>query len=118
MNTTVAYTGPVGKWQLFASSRGVLPFPVSEAWFLLFLTEELNRSKTKGLKAGGVLNCVYGVNLVCSMLCLPGPGSLDSVKLMVTSARLQLARPTVKKKAASKLVIARLCDHLFLRCCT
>ena len=112
VNTTAAYKGPVGKWQLFASSRGVLPFPVSEALFLLFLTEELNRSKAKGLKAGGVLNCVYGVNLVCSMLCVPGPGSLNSVALMVTSARLQLARPTVKKKAASKLVIARLCDHL------
>ena len=59
-----------------------------------------------------MLNYVYGVNLVCSMLCLPGPGSLDSVVLMVSSARLQLVRPTVKKKAASKLVIARLCDHL------
>ena len=78
----------------------------------MFLTEELSRAKDKGLRAGVVLNCVYGVNLVCAMLSVPGPGILASVSLMTSSARLQLARPTVRKKAASKLVIARLCDHL------
>ena len=112
-NTTATYKGPVGKWQLFAAARGCAePFPVSEALFLMFLTEELDRAKDKGLKAGVLLNCVYGVNLVCAMLSVPGPGILSSVSLMISSARLQLARPTVRKKAASKLVIAKLCDHL------
>ena len=112
-NTTATYKGPVGKWQLFAADKGCAePFPVNEALFLMFLTEELDRAKDKGLKAGVLLNCVYGVNLVCAMLSVPGPGILSSVSLMISSARLQLARPTVRKKAASKLVIAKLCDHL------
>ena len=116
-NTTATYKGPVGKWQLFAAGRACSdPFPVNEALFLLFLTEELGRAKDKGLKAGVVLNCVYGVNLVCAMLSVPGPGILASVSLMTSSARLQLARPTVRKKAASKLVIAKLCDHLLPGC--
>ena len=85
---------------------------MNEALFLLFLTAELDRAKDKGLKAGVDLNCVYGVDLVCSMLSVTGPGSLSSVQLMVTSARLQLAGPVVKKKAATKTVIARLCDSL------
>ena len=80
--------------------------------FLTFLTEELGRAKGLGLKAGVVLNCVYGVNLVCAMLSVLGPGILSSVSLMTSSARLQLARPTVRKKVASKLVIAKLCDQL------
>ena len=88
------------------------PFPVNEALFLLFLNEELSRAKGLGLKAGVVLNCLYGVNLVCAMLSVPGPGILASVSLMTSSARLELARPTVRKKAATKLVIAKLCDHL------
>ena len=112
-NTTATYKGAVGRWQLFAAGRGCsVPFPVNEALFLLFLTEELSRARDKGLKAGVVLNCVYGVNLVCAMLSVPGPGILASVSLMTSSARLQLVRPTVRKKAASKLVIAKLCDHL------
>ena len=112
-NTTATYKGPVGKWQLFAAVKGCAePFPVNEALFLMFLTEELDRAKDKGLKAGVLLNCVYGVNLVCAMLSVPGPGILSSVSLMISSARVQLARPTVRKKAASKLVIAKLCDHL------
>ena len=116
-NTTATYKGAVGRWQLFAAGRGCsVPFPVNEALFLLFLTEELSRARDKGLKAGVVLNCVYGVNLVCAMLSVPGPGTLASVSLMTSSARLQLARPTVRKKAASKLVIAKLCDHLLPGC--
>ena len=61
---------------------------MNEALCLLFLTEELNRAKDKGLKAGVVLNCVYGVNLVCAMLSVPRPGILSSVSLMTSSARL------------------------------
>jgi len=112
-NTTATYKGPVVKWQEFAAARGcVAAFPVVEAVFLLFIAAELDRAKGKGLKSGVVLNCVYGVDLVCSMLSVPGPSSLSSVQLMVTSARLQLARPVVKKKAATKSVVARLCDSL------
>ena len=112
-NTTATYKGPVAKWQEFAAARRcVAAFPVVEAVFLLFVAAELDRAKGKGLKSGVVLNCVYGVDLVCSMLSVPGPSSLSSVQLMVTSARLQLARPVVKKKAATKSVVARLCDSL------
>ena len=112
-NTTATYKGPVAKWQEFAAARGcVAAFPVVEAVFLLFVAAELDRAKDKGLKSGVVLNCVYGVDLVCSMLYVPGPSSLSSVQLMVTSARLQLARPVVKKKTATKSVVARLCDSL------
>ena len=112
-NTTATYEGPVGKWQRFAAGRGcAVPFPVNEALFLLFLTEKLSRAKDKGPKADVVLNCVYGLNLVCAMLSVPRPGILSSVSLLTSSARLQLARPTVRKKAASKLAIDKLCDHL------
>ena len=79
----------VGKWQLFVAGKGCAePFPVGEALFLMFLTKELGRAKGLGLKAGVVLNCVYGVNLVCAMLSVPGPGILSSVSLMTSSARL------------------------------
>lgn len=112
-NTTRAYKGPVARWQEFAAARGELvAFPPREAVFLLFLAEVLERAKQEGLKAGGVVACVYGVDLVCSMLSVPGPGVRESVRLMVSSARLQLARPTVRKQAASKVVVARLCEHL------
>jgi hypothetical protein len=113
-NTTAAYKGPVGKWQLVAADKGCAePFPVNEALFLMFLIAELGRAKGLGLKAGVALNCVYGVNLVCAMLSVPGPGILSSVSLMTSSARLQLARPTVRKKAASKMVIAINCVIIY-----
>ena len=88
-NTTAAYKGHVSKWQLFAVGKGCAdPFPVNVALFLLFLTEELSRAKGLRLKAGLVLNCVYGVNLVCAMLSLPGPGTLSSVSRMTSPVRL------------------------------
>ena len=100
-NTTATYILylyiSVMEWQEFAADRGcVAVFPVNEAVFLLLLIAKLDRAKDKGLKARVVLNCVHGVDFVCSMLSVTGPGSLSSVQLMVTSARLQLAGPVVK----------------------
>ena len=84
-NTTATYGGPVDKWQLFAAGRGCdVLFPVNEPVFLLFLTEELSRANDKGLKASVALNCVYGVNLVCAMLSVPGPSILSNVSLMTS----------------------------------
>ena len=72
-NTTANYKGLVGKWQLFVAYKGCAePFPVNEALFLMFLAEELGRAKGLGLKTDVVLNCVYGLNLVCAMLPVPG----------------------------------------------
>jgi len=55
---------------------------------------------------------VYGVDLVCGMMGVEGPGALPQVKLMMESARRQLGRPTVKKLPCDKPLLLRLVGEL------
>ena len=110
--TLDAYRTPVIEWQEFSEKLGCLAFPVEEAVFLLFLQNRLNYDKEKGNKVGGLLNRVYGIDLVCAMLGIDAPGALPHVKLMMESARKQLGRPTVKKVACDKPLLIKLVKEL------
>jgi len=111
-STLDAYRSPVLEWQEFSSSLGCRAFPVDEAPFLLFLQNRVDYDLSKGNKVGGLLNRVYGVDLLCSMLGCPRPGSLPQVRLMMDSARRQLGRPTIKKQACDKPLLIRLVKSL------
>ena len=100
--TLDTYRTPVDEWQDFAAKFKCRQFPVDEAAFLMFLQNGINYDKSKGNKEGGLLNRVYGADLVCNMLGVEGPGSLGSVKSMMESARRQLSRPTQKKLPCDK----------------
>lgn len=107
-NTLAAYKSPVAEWQEFSSSLGCRAFPVDLAPFLLFLQSRLSYDVESVNKAGGLLNRVYGVDLMCSMLGFDRPGKASQVKLMMESARKQLGRPTIKKLACDKALLTRL----------
>jgi hypothetical protein len=111
-STLKSYNAPVNEWQDFCGSIGYPAFPVDTAVFLLFLQSRLNYDKEKGNKVGGLLHCVYGVDLLCHMLGFPGPGLQPQVQLMVESARKQLGRPIVKKKACNKGLVVKVVDAL------
>ena len=110
--TLDAYKTPVDEWQEFAEKFKCRQFPVEEAAFLLFLQNRINYDKSKGNKEGGLLNRVYGVDLVCNMLGVEGPGGLGSVKSLMESARRQLGRPTQKKLPCDKPLLVRLIKEL------
>ena len=110
--TMAAYRSPVSEWQEFCSNYKCRAFPVDGAPFLLFLQQRLNYDIKQGNKVGGLLNRVYGVDLVCGMMGVEGPGALPQVKLMMESARRQLGRPTVKKLPCDKPLLLRLVGEL------
>jgi hypothetical protein len=111
-STLDAYRSPVSEWEEFSGRYNCRTFPVNEAVFILFLQNRINYDKEKGNKVGGLLNRVYGIDLVCSMVGVEGPGTLSEVKLMMESARRQLGRPTVKKQACNKPLLIKLIQEL------
>ena len=111
-STLEVYATPIREWEEFASEHGGSPFPVEVALFLLFLQKRVIHDRVKGNKAGGLCNRVYGVDLMCGMSNLPRPGSDPAVKLLVSSAKRQLGRPTIKKKACNKGNLVKVVNYL------
>lgn len=107
-STMDAYRTPVREWQDFCDEFHCRPFPVDAAPFLLFLQKRIGYDHEQGNKVGGLLNRVYGVDLACAMMGVDGPGVLPAVKLMMESARRQLGRPTIKKRACDKPLLTDL----------
>jgi hypothetical protein len=115
-STIKAYKSPVDEWQGFCVGINQVGFPVDTATFLLFLQMRLNYDKERKNKVGGLLNRVYGVDLMCNMLGYEGPGKQPQVLLLLESGRKQLGRPTIKKKACDKDLLMRLIAALIPDC--
>ena len=111
-STLKTYLPRVKLWVEFSGRYGLEPFPVKVALFILFLQERLELAVAQRNKAGVVLNVVYAVDLVSRVKGTLEPGCNEQIQLLIVSARRQLGRPTVRKKAVGKDLLSVTILHL------